>query len=64
MIVKNCPSCVGGVGCASAKTTSADCNKVENFIMKQIVSALAEKDTNVNEKILKILFFLEVENGN
>lgn len=64
MIVKNCPSCVGGVGCSSAKTTSADCEKVTNCIMKQIVSALSEKDTNVNEKIIKILFFLEVENGN
>lgn len=59
MIVKNCPSCVGGVGCSSAKTTSADCEKVTNCIMKQIVSALVEKTIESNEKILNIL---EVEN--
>lgn len=59
MIVKNCPSCVGGVGCSSAKTTSADCEKVTNCIMKQIVSALQSRTPEDNEKILNIL---EAEN--
>jgi hypothetical protein len=55
MIVKNCPSCVGGVGCSSAKTTSADCEKVTNCIMKQIVNALQSRTPEDNEKILNIL---------
>ncbi|MBR5012311.1 MAG: hypothetical protein IKY15_00055 [Clostridia bacterium] len=55
MIVKNCPSCVGGVGCSSAKTTSADCAKVENCIIKQIVSALQSRTPEDNDKILNIL---------
>lgn len=56
MIIKNCPSYASGSkGCASAKTTSADCNKVENCIMKQIVNALQTRTPEDNEKILNIL---------
>jgi len=62
MIVKNCPSCDSAHnGCASHKTTSADCEKVTNCIMKQIVTALQSRTPEDNEKILNIL---EVENGN
>lgn len=62
MIVKNCPSFDSGHnGCASHKTTSADCEKVTNCIMKQIVTALQSRTPEDNEKILNIL---EVENGN
>lgn len=62
MIIKNCPSFDSGHnGCASHKTTSADCEKVENCIIKQIVSALQSRTPEDNEKILNIL---EVENGN
>lgn len=56
MIIKNCPSYVSGSkGCASAKTTSADCEKGKNCIMKQIVMGLGEKTLEANEKILNIL---------
>ncbi len=54
MIVKNCPSCVGGVGCSSAKTTSAECEK-NHCIMKQIVTALQSRTPEDNKKILNIL---------
>lgn len=56
MIVKNCPSYVScSKGCASAKTTFADCEKVANCIMKQIVTALQSRTPEDNEKILNIL---------
>lgn len=56
MIIKNCPSYVSGSkGCASAKTTSVDCEKITNCIMKQIVTALQSRTPEDNEKILNIL---------
>mgnify|MGYP003295801906 CR=1 FL=1 len=65
MIVKNCLSCVGGVGCSSAKTTSADCAKVENCIMKQKVNGciahIEAREILFADNILNIL---EVDNGN
>lgn len=63
MIVKNCPSCVGGIGCSSAKTTSADCEKVTNCIMKQIVNGcIAHIEAREMLFADKILNILEVEN--
>jgi hypothetical protein len=60
MIIKNCPSFDSGHnGCASHKTTSADCKKVKNCIMKQIVNGciahIEAREILFADKILNIL---------
>lgn len=54
MIIKNCPS-FSNNSCFSHKTSSTECAKVENCIMKQVVIALSTRTVEDNEKILNIL---------
>lgn len=65
MIVKNCPSCVGGVGCSSPNFKEKECAKIANCIMKQIangcIAHIEAREILFADKILNIL---EVENGN
>lgn len=63
MIVKNCPSFDSEHnGCASHKTTSADCEKNANCIMKQIVNGcIAHIEAREILLPYKILNILEVE---